>query len=134
MGAGILRLVRKQGGYLPREPAGNAASKTSAEAPSQPTTTAADALGAGKDDTQAVWPQPKEKRARIYSGFCRLVVEEIEQAKAELEKLAVGSGGYVEAVSGPVVTLRVPAGRFAEVSPPCRSSARWPIKSSRPTT
>jgi hypothetical protein len=90
-----------------------AASKTSAEAPSEPAPSAADTTGA--DQTPAAAQQPKEKRARIYSGFCRLVVDEIEQAKQELESLAVGSGGYVEAVNGPVVTLRVPAGRFAEV-------------------
>jgi hypothetical protein len=92
-----------------------AASKTSAEAPDEPAPAAADSSGAGKDDTQAAVPQPKEKRARIYSGFCRLVVDEIEQAKKELENLATGSGGYVEAVNGSVVTLRVPAARFMEV-------------------
>ena len=92
-----------------------AASKTSSEAPAEPAPTAADSIGAGKDGTQAAVPQPKEKRARIYSGFCRLVVDEIEQAKKELENLATGSGGYVEAVNGSMVTLRVPAARFMEV-------------------
>jgi hypothetical protein len=56
-----------------------------------------------------------EKRARVYSGWCRLVVDEVEQAKKELERLAAASGGYVEAVNGPAVSLRVPAARFPEV-------------------
>ena len=94
--------------------ADRAASKTSAESPSEPAATGADFGGSGKDDTPAAVPQPKDKRARIYSGFCRLIVDEIEQAKKDLESLAVGSGGYVEAVNGAVVTLRVPAARFAE--------------------
>jgi len=61
-------------------------------------------------------PQPaREKRARIYSGWCRLVVDELQQAKKELEQLAVAAGGYVEAVNGSVVSLRVPAARFQEI-------------------
>ncbi len=61
-------------------------------------------------------PMPEgEKRARIYSGWCRLVVDEVEQAKKQLERLAEDSGGYVEAVHGMAVSLRVPAVRFQEV-------------------
>jgi len=60
-------------------------------------------------------PQPaRAERARIYSGWCRLVVDQLEQAKKELEQLAVSRGGYVESVNGTVVGLRVPAARFQE--------------------
>jgi len=72
--------------------------------------------GAGSLQSAASLPQPeREKRARIYSGWCSLVVDEVEQAKKELERLATASGGYVEAVNGLVVSLRVPAARFQEV-------------------
>jgi hypothetical protein len=77
---------------------------------------AAGTAGSAGDQTAAALPQPaSEKRARIYSGWCRLVVDELEQAKKELEELAVASGGYVEAVNGATVSLRVPAGRFQEI-------------------
>ena len=71
---------------------------------------------AGRPQPPASLPQlPKEKRARVYSGWCRLVVDEVERSKKELEQLAVASGGYVEAVNGLAVSLRVPAARFQEV-------------------
>jgi hypothetical protein len=71
---------------------------------------------AGTFQPAASLPHPeREKRARVYSGWCRLVVDEVEQAKKELERLAASSGGYVEAVNGAAVSLRVPAARFQEV-------------------
>jgi hypothetical protein len=77
---------------------------------------AGSAMEAGFQQPPASLPQPgREKRARIYSGWCSLVVDEVEQAKKELERLATASGGYVEAVNGPAVSLRVPAARFQEV-------------------
>jgi hypothetical protein len=60
-------------------------------------------------------PRAVEKRARIYSGFCRLMVNEVEEAKQELETLAGQSGGYVESIAGTTMTLRVPAERFREI-------------------
>jgi hypothetical protein len=77
---------------------------------------AAGTAGATGDPGAAALTQPeREKRVRIYSGWCRLVVDEVEQARKDLERLAVASGGYVEAVNGPAVSLRVPAARFQEV-------------------
>jgi hypothetical protein len=76
---------------------------------------AAGTTDAGSLQPAASLPQPaRAERARIYSGWCRLVVDQLEQAKKELEQLAVSRGGYVESVSGAVVILRVPAARFPE--------------------
>jgi predicted small lipoprotein YifL len=60
-------------------------------------------------------PKAGERRARIYSGWCRLTVDEPEQAKKQLEELARESGGYVESSAGEAVTLRVPAEHFRKV-------------------
>jgi len=60
-------------------------------------------------------PKAGERRARIYSGWCRLTVDEPEQTKKRLEELARESGGYVESSTGEAVTLRVPAERFRQV-------------------
>jgi len=72
-------------------------------------------LAAAPAPSEAPGQPPAEGRARIFSGYCRLVVDGTAQAKKELEELAVGSGGYVESARGATVVLRVPAGRFAEV-------------------
>lgn len=75
----------------------------------------ASSADAGSQQPAASLPQPgRAERARIYSGWCRLVVDQLEQAKKELEQLAVSRGGYVESVNGVVVSLRVPAARFQE--------------------
>ena len=75
-----------------------------------------EAFDASQEQPPAAEPQPERaQRARIYSGFCRLVVDEVEQARRQLEELAVASGGYIESVNGPAVSLRVPASRFREV-------------------
>ncbi len=76
---------------------------------------AAGAPVASQTATSLPAPPAGERRARIYSGWCRLTVDESEQAKRALEELARDSGGYVESSSGQTVTLRVPAERFREV-------------------
>jgi hypothetical protein len=60
-------------------------------------------------------PPPGQRRARIYSGWCRLTVDEPEQTKKQLEELTLNSGGYVESAVGQTVTIRIPAERFREV-------------------
>ncbi len=55
------------------------------------------------------------ERKRIYSGFVRLVVEELEQSRRELARFAESNGGYVESSQGSTVVLRVPAARFREL-------------------
>ncbi len=98
------------------------ADELAAPAPAEAPSASAAALPGSAGDTEAGSPQPaaslpqpeREKRARIYSGWCRLVVDEVEQAKKQLGELAAASGGYVEAVHGLAVSLRVPAARFLE--------------------
>jgi hypothetical protein len=60
-------------------------------------------------------PQKPAERKRIYSGFCRLIVDEVEQAKAELTQFAEQGGGYVESAYENTIVLRVPASRFREL-------------------
>jgi hypothetical protein len=104
----------REGGYDDELAATAPAAAPSAAAGALPR--AGGATETGSLQPAASLPQPeREKRARIYSGWCSLVVDEVEQAKKELERLAAASGGYVEAVNGPAVSLRVPAARFQEV-------------------
>ena len=88
--------------------------KASAEEEAVPAPSSAAADSATSTWTPASIPQLPEKRARIYSGFCRLIVEEMERAKKELERLAQERGGYVESIVGQKVILRLPAERFQE--------------------
>jgi hypothetical protein len=80
-----------------------------------PRAAASEGLVALEEQPPSAEPQPaREGRARVYSGFCRLVVDEVEQARRQLEELAAASGGYVESVNASAVSLRVPAARFRE--------------------
>lgn len=63
----------------------------------------------------ATAPQTTEERKRIYSGFCRLIVDEVEEAKADLTRFAESNGGYVESAYESTIVLRVPAERFREL-------------------
>jgi len=60
-------------------------------------------------------PQAREERKRIYSGFCRLLVDQVEETQRELARFAEENGGYVESSDEAVIVLRVPAARFAEL-------------------
>ena len=60
-------------------------------------------------------PQKPAERKRIYSGFCRLIVDEVEKAKADLTQFAESGGGYVESAYENTIILRVPASRFREL-------------------
>lgn len=62
--------------------------------------------------TATMAPQKPAERKRIYSGFCRLLVDEIEEAKADLTRFAEQNGGYVERAFENTIVLRVPASRF----------------------
>jgi len=59
-------------------------------------------------------PPPEQKVARKihYAGFARLRVVSVEESTDALTELAKGLGGFVESVSGRVVTLRVPVDDF----------------------
>jgi hypothetical protein len=79
----------------------------------------AGATGAGENTgavlEAAVIPQEPGERRRIYSGFCRLMVDEVEEAKADLTRFAEQNGGYVESASQNTIVLRVPAAGFREL-------------------
>jgi hypothetical protein len=63
----------------------------------------------------AAAPLETAERKRIYNGFCRLIVDEVERAKAELTQFAEQGGGYVESAYENTIVLRFPAGRFREL-------------------
>lgn len=60
-------------------------------------------------------PEKPAERKRIYSGFCRLIVDEVEEAKADLTRFIEQNGGYVESAFQNTIVLRVPAPRFREL-------------------
>jgi len=77
-------------------------------APAEPKTTMASVAG---EEQEA----PAEERKRVYSGFTRLRVDDVDQSKAEISALADGNDGYVESVHGNTVVIRVPADRFQSI-------------------
>jgi hypothetical protein len=117
--------VKEAGTYLPRALGGSReAPRTEAKSAEKPAPKAGEeardesAAGApAASQTAAAVPAPPagERRARIYSGWCRLTVDEPEQTKKQLEELARRSGGYVESAVGQTVAIRIPAERFREV-------------------
>ena len=66
-------------------------------------------------ETAAAEPAPTAGRKRIYSGYCRLRVNEAEQTKTLVADIAEESGGYVESVYETAVVIRVPAELFDEI-------------------
>ena len=58
--------------------------------------------------------QPGERK-RVFSGFCSLLVDDVEETRTEIADLAEDSGGYVETVAERTVVVRVPADRFEEI-------------------
>jgi hypothetical protein len=101
------------------EPMGEMLREAPAPSPSRAADQAQAATGLGEDGgavlAAAVIPQEPGERRRIYSGFCRLIVDEVEGAKADLTLFAEQNGGYVESASQNTIVLRVPASRFREL-------------------
>jgi len=58
--------------------------------------------------------EPADRR-RVYSGYCRLRVNEAEETKRRIADMAEESGGYVESVAATAVVVRVPAERFEQI-------------------
>jgi hypothetical protein len=58
--------------------------------------------------------QPAERK-RVFSGFCTLLVDDVEETRTSIADLAEESGGYVETVAERTVVIRVPAERFDEI-------------------
>mgnify|MGYP006302233675 CR=1 FL=1 len=67
-------------------------------------------FAATDDAPAAVRPQ---ERKRVYSGYAELLVDDIEETKAEVQALAESEGGYVEESYQDTIVVRVPAERFA---------------------
>ena len=55
------------------------------------------------------------ERKRVFSGFCTLLVDDVEETGTRIADLAEESGGYVETVAERTVVIRVPAERFDEI-------------------
>jgi hypothetical protein len=55
------------------------------------------------------------ERKRVFSGYCKLLVDNVEESRTEIADLAEDSGGYVESVAERTVVVRVPADRFDEI-------------------
>jgi hypothetical protein len=63
-------------------------------------------------------------RKIIYTAWFTVDVYDVEAAGKKLAEYATGAGGYVQAVSGPVLVLRIPAEKFEEVEPLLKKMGR----------
>lgn len=57
-------------------------------------------------------PKKAEERKRIYSGYSRLMVDDVEEQKDNISRIAEESGGYVESVYESTIIIRIPAESF----------------------
>ena len=57
-------------------------------------------------------PEKAEERKRIYSGYSRLMVDDVEEQKENISRIAEESGGYVESVYESTIIIRIPAESF----------------------
>jgi hypothetical protein len=64
-----------------------------------------------EDVSVRVEEEPGERK-RVYSGFCRLTVDDAEKTKEAIADIAEESGGYVESVHQRAIVVRVPAELF----------------------
>lgn len=64
------------------------------------------------DDLLSNMQDEPQQRKRIYNGNASLVVEEVEQSKKDIEKLAVDIGGYVTNIYNESIIIKVPAENF----------------------
>jgi hypothetical protein len=111
---GVRRETRALGGVAEKD-AAPAPAQARADAPSlvpgQPS--AAGAAPAVTATTAAFRPAPAERK-RVYSGFARLAVESVAEARDRIVHVAEERGGYVETIQGATIVIRVPAARFDE--------------------
>lgn len=63
-------------------------------------------------------------RKIVYTGWFTLDVYDLRAAQQRLVELAEEMGGYMQETRGPVVVVRVPAGRFDEIEPALRELGR----------
>ncbi len=74
-----------------------------------------EALGAEGPATGDDSGRAQETRKRIFTGFGKLLVDDVETGKREIAHIAEGNGGYVESVYQQTIIVRVPAERFQEL-------------------
>ena len=86
-----------------------AARNAAAPAPSKPTVR----LASFKDDQQSL---PGEKRVVIYNAGYRIVVQEIEVAIHETERIAEDLGGYVNTIRSEEIVIRVPVANYKKAT------------------
>jgi len=53
-------------------------------------------------------------RLMVYTADLTVLVESVDAAREQLQAQAEAMGGYVQAISGPIITFKVPAPRFEE--------------------
>ena len=75
---------------------------------------AADTPAAAANTLEAAQRPAPVERKRVYSGFARLSVDAVSEARERLVSLAEERGGYVETIQGDTVVMRVPAAGFQE--------------------
>ncbi len=56
--------------------------------------------------------EKQSEQKRVYSGYCKLVVDSVEQEKTRISRLAEEEGGYVEGVWETSIVIRIPAEKF----------------------
>jgi hypothetical protein len=57
----------------------------------------------------------RQQRVMIYTAALSIVVNDVDDGRAALTRIAQEAGGYLQQVSGNSVTIRVPADRFTAV-------------------
>lgn len=70
------------------------------------------ALAAAALPTLTADVAPIASRQMIYSASLALTVPDIAAAQSSVRQAAASFGGYLEEISGPVITIRVPAAKF----------------------
>lgn len=71
--------------------------------------------GGDSPPAEAAPPEEREERLRVYSGFGRLIVEDVDESKDEIARIAEANDGYVESVWSNVIIIRVPARLFSSL-------------------
>lgn len=83
--------------------------------PSSESVSAGVSVAAPRPGEPVDYTEAPDQRKRIYSGYCSIRVESVENRKIEIFSLAEESGGYVESAFSGVIVIRVPAEKFDEI-------------------
>lgn len=83
--------------------------------PSSESGSAGDSAAAQQPVEFSDTPETPDQRKRIYSGYCSIRVDSVENRKVEIFSLAEETGGYVESAFSGIIVIRVPAEKFDEI-------------------